>query len=227
MVCLLVAGHTGAEPKVYRAEYDASFKGLAIQATGLRKLEKLDENQYLLSASANNFLGSVTEQTLFTIDDNGGIKPLEYQYHRRGLGSNRDAILSFDWERNQVLNDVQSTPWRMDIPDTALDKLLYQFKVRQDLKAAYKRKQPWPKLSYDIADGGRIKRYHFEVLGKDVTTTPAGTFQTIKVTRTQDDDRTTIFWLAPDYEFLPIRLRLFEDDNEGLELTLKKLEFDR
>lgn len=226
IVSLLFSGHIAAEPTQFRVEYQADIKGLPISATGIRTLEQVGDNRYLLSSSAENFLGAVREESLFSLEVDGDIKPLKYRYRRSGLGRNRDAILSFDWERNRVLNDVQSVPWEMDIPDGALDKLLYQFKVRRDLEKAYRQNQPWPELTYDIADGGKMKVYRFEVLGEDVTDTPMGQFRTIKVTRVQEDkDRTTLFWLAPAHEFLLVRLRLFEDD-DGVELLIKEATFE-
>lgn len=227
LVCLLLGGQAGAEPAEFRAEYQANIKGVPIGASGTRTLEKVGENRYLLSSSAGNFLGKVREQSLFTLEANGDVRPLEYRYNRSGLGRNRDAVLSFDWERNRVLNDVQSRPWEMDIPDGTLDKLLYQLKVRLDLEEAWLQNKPWPELTYHIADGGKTKVYRFTVMGTDVIDTPMGQFETIKVSRMREDkDYTTIVWLAPAYEFLLVRLRVFEEEDDGLELLIKAAEFN-
>ncbi len=227
VLSILPPGPATADPTEFRAVYKADYKGLPISATGVRELTHVEGNRYLLSSSARNFLAKVTEQSLFTWEEDGKLTPAEYQYHRSGLGRNRDAVLTFDWDENRVLNDVQSKPWLMDVPDGAMDKLLYQLKIRIDLNEAYRQNKPWPELSYEIADGGRLKVYRFEVVGRDRTETPLGTFDTIKARRIRDagDDRTTIFWMAPAYEFMLIRFRQFEEEGGGFELLLKAMEF--
>lgn len=227
IICTLFASPAWSEPDEFRAIYKADFKGIPINAKGIRELRRVDGNRYLLKSSAENFLASVTEQTLFRWQEDGSVIPAEYQYHRSGLGRNRDAILTFDWDENRVLNDVQSKPWRMDIPDGTMDKLLYQFKLRVDLRDAWRNGRDWPELSYQIADGGTLKEYRFSVLGEDRTETPVGTFNTIKAIRDRDDDdRESIFWLAPEYDFLLIRFRQIEDDGDGFELILEEAEFN-
>ncbi len=169
---------------------------------------------------------SITETSEFQIKGDEFV-PLEYQYHRSGIGRKRDAILSFDWDNNTVLNNVQNKPWSMDVPQGALDKLLYQFKLREDLLAAYHKGQPWPVLNYVIADGGRLKNYEFEVIGEEQIETPIGTIKTIKATRVRDSrDRESTFWLAPDYDFLLVKFQQLEADGDGFELILREAEFD-
>jgi len=154
------------------------------------------------------------------------LKPLEYQYHRSGIGKNRDAILNFDWQQQVVNNNVQAKPWNMDVPMGALDKLLYQLQLKQDLTQAINSGDHHPKFTYQIADGGKLKEYQFEVLGEEVLNTPAGRFNTIKAQRVRDHSRrSTIFWLAPDYNFLLVQFQQLED-GKGFELFLTEAQFD-
>jgi hypothetical protein len=141
----------------FRAVYKADYKGLPIRATGIRELSRTADNDYLLSSSANSFVASITEQSRFSLSDENQIIPNEYQYHRKGIGKNRDATLSFDWAALQVENDVQARPWKMSVPLGALDKLSYQLQMRHDLAAAHHQDLPWPDLTYQVADGGQLK----------------------------------------------------------------------
>jgi len=150
----------------------------------------------------------------------------EYQYHRGGIGKNRDAVLTFDWQEGEVLNNVQSKPWKMDLPAEALDKLLYQLQMKRDLADALARGEQNPTFNYQIADGGRIKDYEFAVLGEEVLDTPVGKFNTIKAERVRDHDRrSTIFWLAPEYNFLLVRFQQLEK-GKGFELFLTEAVYD-
>ena len=215
----------GINPSLFRAVYKADYKGLPISAKGIRELTQDETGRYLLSSIATSIFASITETTEFTIEGSEVI-PLEYQYHRSGIGKKRDTVLSFDWETGTVLNNVQNAPWSMDVPTGTLDKLLYQYKLREDLRAAYESGQPWPDLEYVIADGGKLKSYAFKVMGEEVIDTPLGKMNTIKAARVKDSrNRESIFWLSLEYEFLLVRFQQLEADGGGFELLLKEAEF--
>lgn len=214
------------EPSLFRAIYKADYKGLPISAKGIRELRRTEDGHYELSSKATSMFASITETSEFKISGDRFV-PLEYQYHRSGIGRKRDAILNFDWDNNTVLNNVQNKPWTMDVPIGAMDKLLYQFKLREDLLSAYENQEPWPELSYVIADGGRLKNYEFEVIGEELIDTPVGQLNTIKATRVRDSrNRQSTFWLAPDYDFLLVKFQQLEADGDGFELILREAEFD-
>jgi hypothetical protein len=214
-----------AGPTTYRAVYDGDYNGLPVRTQAVRELKKVAEDRYLLTSSAKSFLASVSEQTAFVWTDDGDLVPTEYQYHRKGIGKNRHAILSFDWQKLRVRNDVESKPWHMDIPRGALDKLSYQLKIRQDLIGYYGAAgtSSAPALSYRIADGGRLKDYRFEIQGDEWIKTPVGWIATVKVIRIrQNSKRSTTFWLARDWEYLLVRLRQIGSKGDGLELLLRE-----
>jgi len=212
-------------PTPFRAVYEADYKGLPIRATGIRELKQTGDNQFTLSSTATSFFASVSEESNFTLTPENRLMPVEYQYHRKGIGKNRDASLRFDWPAQQVFSDAQPTPWALSIPMGTLDKLSYQLQMRYELLTAYQRGQPWPPLAYQVADGGELKTYRFEVLGEENVDTPIGRFTALKIARVRtDSDRTTIFWLAPAYDFLLVRF-LQEEQKGGFELILKQANF--
>ena len=220
------AAQSSIQPSLFRAVYKADYKGLPISAKGIRELTRDEAGNYLLSSQASALFASITETSKFKIEGSNVI-PLEYQYHRSGIGKKRDAVLSFNWETGTVLNDVQNQPWSMEVPTGAMDKLLYQYKLREDLLAAYQAGEPWPELDYVIADGGQLKNYSFKVIGEEMIETPLGTMNTIKAARIKDSrDRESTFWLAPDYDFLLVRFQQLEADGDGFELLLREAEFN-
>lgn len=212
-----------AEPTPFRAVYKAKYKGVPVVAEGIRELKKLHDNHYLLTASVKSWFISITEQSAFTWEPGHRLLPEEYQYHRRGIGRDRDAVLKFDWSIHQVLNDVQSKPWKMTIPDGTMDKLGYQIKMRADLQRYFSQTTQKPKLSYLIADGGRVKTYNFKILGDEYIDTPVGRLNTVKLARfRKNDKRSTIFWLAKDWQFLLVRLEQVESGKASFNLFLKQ-----
>jgi hypothetical protein len=212
-----------AEPTPFRAVYKATYKGIPVAAEGIRELTQLSDGSYLLTNSVKSWLASVSEQSLFSWHPGDQLLVEEYQYHRRGIGRNRDAVLKFDWSIHQVLNDVQSKPWKMTIPDGVMDKLGYQIKMRSDLQHYYSQSTETPDLSYQIADGGRLKTYNFKTLGEEYIDTPVGRLNTVKIVRIRNNDkRSTIFWLAKDWDFLLVRLEQVKSGKNSFNLFLKK-----
>lgn len=230
--CSLCSSRLAAtEPTVFRAVYDGDYKGLPVRTEAIRELKKEEDGRYLLTSSARSFLASISEQTRFVWKGDSELIPLEYQYHREGIGKNRHAILDFDWEKKRVRNNVQSKPWYMDIPAGALDKLSYQLKIRQDLITHFQslaqspagKSTAAPTLTYQIADGGKLKKYQFEIQGDEWINTAIGQIDTVKVIRIrQNSKRSTTFWLAKDWQFLLVRLQQIDSKGDGFELLLKE-----
>jgi len=99
--------------------------------------------------------------------------------------------------------------------------------MREDLQDALQNGQPWPDMNYQVADGGRIKNYNFKITGEEFIDTPVGRIRTVKAIRLREGgERSTTFWLAPNYEFLLVRLLQIEKKGRGFELLLKEAEFD-
>lgn len=188
-------------PKTFENQYKAKLYGFNITVTN--RLTKTDNNQYDLLFQFDSMIGSITETSRMQWDQTKQtIKPLHYTYKRRGLGKDRDADLSFDWDKKTVINKVQQTNWQMDITQRVQDKLSYQVQLQQDLMNNQK------DFSYQIADGGHLKEYKFVTLGEEILDTPLGKVNTVKVKRSRDNDkRVTYAWLAKDWNYLLVRLQ--------------------
>ncbi|MFP6807111.1 MAG: DUF3108 domain-containing protein [Pseudomonadales bacterium] len=223
-IVVLTSTPAAAEPTTFRAVYHADYKGLPVSAVGIRELIMLEPGKYMLSSSANSFLASISEHSIFSIDGQEVI-PLKYHYSRGGIGKNRKVDIAFNWQEKTVSN--RAGKWEMELPPGVLDKLLYQYKMRGDLKKAADEKLDWPQMSYQIADKGDLKNYIFEVVGEESIETPVGKIHTIKANRIRkNSNRTTTFWMAPEYEFMLIRLLQIEKNGKGFELLLKEGVFD-
>ena len=55
-----------------------------------------------------------------------------------------------------------------------------------------------------VTDGWRLKEYGYEQSGTETLRTPAGEFETERISRT--DGKTRIFWLAKELDYLPVRI---------------------
>lgn len=206
-------------PKPFHATYKAKFSGFTIEAT--RELGTHPNGEQELIFSASTWLAQLRESSRFNWE-HGQLIPQKYQYHREGLGRSRDAVLKFDWGQHRVTNNVQDKTWRMDVPDGALDKLSYQLQLRSDLLNDKKT------LSYDIADGGRLKTYLFEMVGEELLDTRLGKLATVKIkkVRATGKKRVTYIWMAKHWDYLLVKLQQTEEDGKTYAIDLLRAEVD-
>ncbi|RAU18444.1 DUF3108 domain-containing protein [Nitrincola tibetensis] len=199
----------------YSSEIDAA---LTISGEASRELTRMDNGDWKLSAVASAMMARAEETTQIRLAD-GVILPIHYHYHRRILGKRRTAELKFDWVEKKVTTDIDDKPWKMDISPGVHDKLSYQLQIPIDLAAGKTR------LSYPVADGGRLQNYVFNVTGQERISTPAGDYDAVRVERDrgENSDRETFIWLAPELNYMIIKLTQIEPDGNRMSLLLKEL----
>jgi len=202
-------------PQPFRATYQAEIKGFSVSAQRALKVRK--DGLLELSFSARSLFAQIDESSQFNWLKDGQLQPQHYEYHRTGLGRDRHAKLSFDWPALTVTNDVQDKAWKMALPEQAQDKLSYQLQLRHDLINQH------TDMRYDVADGGKLKSYGFEVLGEEVLSTPLGQLNTVKVKRLRaHSDRQTLIWLALDWDHLIVRIQHIAKDGKDYEIRLSE-----
>lgn len=141
-----------------------------------------------------------------------GLRPDTYHYLRSGGSREREADLSFDWEQNLVSNLVEGSRWEMEVPTGTIDKLASQLGMMLALQ------QDKEDVTFMVADGGHLKEYRFKVIGHETVEVPAGTFETVKITKLRDNkDRVTYVWCAPALNYLPVRI--FQRETDDAEYT--------
>ncbi len=151
-----------------------------------------------------------------------GFQPTTYHYERRGDDKARRAELRFDWQALEVLNDVAAYPWRMDITPDTIDRVISPLQLMHDLA---NRDPGQARLTYRIADGGRLKTYLLTIEGEQTIETPAGRFRALHIRRRDtDSDRETHLWCAPELDYLAVQVEQWEDGGLNFRLALTGVE---
>lgn len=162
------------------------------------------------------FLKDKLNETSRGIITEAGIRPDYYHYQRTGGSREREAKLAFDWERMVVENNVEDSPWEMSIPAGTIDKLVSQLAMMHALASG---KQD---ITFNVADGGKLKEYRFKVVDEETLELPAGRFETIKITMLRDNNkRETYIWCAPALHYLPVRIWQREKDDSEYQSDLE------
>ena len=218
----LISAVARAEIKTFRAEYRAEYQGLPIKAKAIRKLDKNTDNRFRFVSTVNSVFIQVTETSEFEYE-NLQIRPLNYDYQRKGLGRERREKLTFDWRKESLLfNTKELSP----LAAGTLDKLSLQLKLSEDVAQIKATNDPILDLSYIIADKSKRKPYHFKILPDEMLETSLGYIRTIPIERIRNDTmRQTRFWLSPEFNFLLVKALQIENER-SFELNLIEAEID-
>ncbi|MEZ0122232.1 MAG: DUF3108 domain-containing protein [Candidatus Reddybacter sp.] len=199
----------------YQASYSATFNGMPIEAK--RELLKLEQG-YRLETSARNFLGKMRETELFHLDTEDRIRIDGYTSKRSFFGSKRKEKLVIDHHGNKAIYTRKKKRRETVLQPDHLGPISYQLQLRRDLS------QPDSALKYKVISHGKIKHYQFERLGEELISTGLGDINTLKIRRIREnEDRETIFWMAEELAYLPVKVWQREDDGETYEMTLKSV----
>ncbi|MCU7836991.1 MAG: DUF3108 domain-containing protein [gamma proteobacterium symbiont of Taylorina sp.] len=147
------------------------------------------------------------------------IHPDLYSYKQiRKKKTKKNVEINFDWEKNQVTNHHinKHNQWIMPITVNTVDKLSYQLSLM--LKLA---NQPEKKFSFKVADGGKLKEYHFEILAEERVFTSMGSYKALKVQHQRyHQNKKITLWCVPELNFLPVKIIQEETDKPTFISTL-------
>lgn len=228
---LLVAGLAGASPAFavdgipvpFKASYSLSIMGTKF-ALMKRSFTRLSGGEYSYLSETNTtglaallYKDRIVEQSTWLLD-NGKIKPIQYSYDRSGGKKIRKVTIAFNWNSGMISTSVNGDAWHMPVRDNIMDKLLYQIAIMHDLELGRKN------IDYTIADGGKIKTYHFDLLGEERLDTPLGEFKTLKLIRHKPNskDKTTL-WCADTLNYLPVRVENIEKNGRKTTAVIESL----
>jgi hypothetical protein len=128
------------------------------------------------------------------------IQPLSYSYRETG-NEEEDVVVAFDWQGGEVHTTSGGVTWSQPVTSDAQDRLSQQLLVRLHLAEGKK------DITYQVADGGKIKSYRFLVQGKEVIETPYGQMECLRVKRSKESRKPDYtIWFASALDYLPIRI---------------------
>ncbi len=202
----------------YSAVYASSFRGIPMR--GERQLTRETDGTFVLSHEAKALGSRFTERSFFTLDG-GDLRVRRYDYLRSILGISKEDHAVFDWDAGSISTHGRSDrelPLSADI----FDNLSQQLAIR--CSAA----QGQATMRYSVVKRSRIKDYAYERVGEETIKTDLGELDTVVLRRVHDTNkRTTRVWLAPELNFMLVRLHQTESkDGLDVRLDLSKVTFD-
>ena len=198
-------------------EYSAKYfyKSDEISIKGIRKLE-IRDGKYSLNFKAKNLLSSMRVGSEFNINE-GVLKTNSYSIRVKPRFVNRDQDIKFDYIAN-IIESTGREEWEEDLDTSGeiLDPLNAQIKIRINLISGLE------KFSINLLEieSGKVEENFYEVVGKEVFTFNEIDYECIKLKRIREtDDRETIYYIAPDLNFMFLKIvDTGQDRNQTLEL---------
>lgn len=148
-----------------------------------------------------SLLGSARRVSQGTIVQ-GVLRPREFFDERSG----RDTARAwFDWKAHTLTMQYKGNRASEPLPANAQDRLSFLF-------ALSLLPGKGDSVSYTVADGKGLSRHLYKVLGREKVSTPAGTFDAVKVGRQSDERESAELWLSAAHAYIPVRLLVVEKD---------------
>ena len=160
------------------------------------------------------------QETSEFLVSNNQIQPLNYIMKRQGTGPSRHYELHLDPIQQQLLVGKKREPKADSWQDNWLDPLSYHQQLVLDLRAGK------TEFFYEVLNrNGNSKTYHYKVVMEEPLALPYGTVRTLRVARMDDPEKQVYAWVAPELDYMLVRLWRGEDNVEQFDVQLHKLEF--
>ncbi len=201
---LLAQAPAMAMPSAFQADYTVA-KG-SMKLGNLHTSLKINGNRYSYhkytksSGLAALLTGiKITENTDGQISGQN-LRPTNYLFNQSRRSKSKIDKIQF--AGNSAKGNYKGTAYNEAISGVTQDRASLELVLARDV-ALNK-----AKLSYSVVERGRKKQYNFQKLGNEKIKTPAGTFNTVKVkVQRTGGKRETIFWLAKETDFMPVKIR--------------------
>jgi hypothetical protein len=152
-----------------------------------------------------------------------GLRPDQFTDQR---GSNPVLRARFDWSASRIRFDRPGTDAAEGdgepLPPATNDRLSFPYALA--LRAGQPPGLPAAEWDAPMTDGRRVSRYRFAVAGREPLSTPAGSFDAIRVSRVREKgDNATDVWLAAGRGMIPVRILVADNDGATFDQVLVQI----
>ena len=218
----LAAAACHAAPASVSASYNLFRDGLHV-ATVDESFEANGGKYQIVSASNPAGMLKRLFRTQIRIQSTGavtpsGLRPQAFEYGRLDDAS-KNVNAQFDWDAGQLRMAYEGRKETAPLPVNTQDRLslMYQFMFMPLAKVT--------QVTLPMTNGRKIESYRYEVAGTEAIDTPLGKMNTLRLVRQREaGDNMVEVWLAPERNFMPVKLLIVENDGPRFEQVITRLE---
>lgn len=135
-----------------------------------------------------------------------GLRPEHFTTQRVRSGRSEDAAANLDW--NAMTATLGNPQTSVALPAEAQDLVSFMYQLGLTPLAP-------GRIELPITNGWKLERYELVIGGEEQLQTPFGTLRAVPVTQVRRPGQESIeLWLAPEYRWLPVRIRFFDREGE-------------
>ena len=213
----MAQAHSYAIPKSVRLRYVAeSSKSLMHLPAEL--VWQHDGTQYQAALRVSVVIKERIDKSVGSIGPNG-LRPERYSEKYKG-----ELASHFEWEKGKIVFSANK-------PEAALlsgaqDQLSVSLQLVAMVAGEPRKYERGTTVTLQVAGPREASLWLFTVEGTETLDLPIEELAALKLQRIprQQYDKTVELWLAPQYGFLPARIRITKADGETLDLKLKSVE---
>ena len=213
-----------ALPTEYSAIYNAKLKQAdGVLATQLKK--NGDVYSFELITEPTGFWkvitkGSVIERSKFVIE-NDQLKTYDYHLIDTIRKKSRESESEFNWSTSKITGYYKDREIDIPLEGKTLSRIVLQLQIMHD------QEKQIASTDYLILDKDALKKitvFPEEFITE--TSVPFGKFQTIKIShQSENSERLNSLWLAPELNFIPIKISQSINGKTSFEANLTQLIF--
>lgn len=202
--------------EVYRNGKPAGQAKVSLEVQGSRLVIRSEGGG---THGLGRFLGINETESVEGQLDGGRFFPETFSHHSRVAGINDVWTARYDWPRQTVTIFQGKKSRSLNLGDGALDDLSLKLEIARRLRARE------PDLAVFNLDSGEIKLNQYRLLDTALLDTSLGCIKTMLVerVRTDDPDRFSRTWYAPDLDFVVVRMERGKAGGAHLELRITEL----
>ncbi len=179
---------------------------------GHYKIESITEGQGVFALFGKRMLtseGTVTDM---------GLRPDRFQ-STQGDNPQKSLTSIFDWKAKtlSMLNKGKTEVVTLKPATQDLSSFMYQFMYKPPNT---------DEVVMEVTTGKKLREYHYRVIEKDIAIdTNIGSFKTLHIGNTGSDKNSDEkeLWLAKDKNYLPVKLRIQEENGSVIEQILTEM----
>ncbi len=213
-----------AIPTEYSAVYNAKLKQAdGVLSTQLKKNGEIYSFELITEATGfwkAIIKGSIIERSTFAIE-NDQLKTYDYHLIDTIRKKSRESDAVFNWNNSIITGYYKDREINIALEDKTLSRIVLQLQIM------YNQEKQIVSNDYQVLDKDALKKV--SIISEHLfteTSVPFGTFQTIQIShQSEDSERLNSLWLAPELNFIPIKISQTINGKKGFEANLTQLSF--
>jgi len=220
---LIVSSACWSQPQNFVAVYTAQLKQADGQLSMTLKKEDGGLYSYELTTKPGGFWriiidGSIWQKSTFILEGNDVLRSQTYELIDTIRSKPRKSRANFDWEDSLITGHYKDRAIKLPFTGNIIDKVSLQIAIIMDIRRGIDQSE------YYILDKDKIQVVQVNRNSSAMINVPFGKFEAIEINRSSpDSNRTNTLWLAPELDYIPVKITQEENGKIVFSASLSQL----